>query len=103
MNPNPLEKEIEKRVCAFAKSLHCYERKFTSPSRRAVPDRLIITPNGIVFFIEFKRQGELPTMSQTVEIEKIRQHGVPVYVVDNVAEGRRVVEEMVAKVRDPMF
>jgi hypothetical protein len=91
-NPNPLEKDIEKRVCDYAKSLGILVYKFTSPARRSVPDRMFIMPAGKgVFFIEFKRAGEKPTAAQAVEIEKIQKQGTPVYVVDDVETGKRVV------------
>lgn len=91
-NLNPLEKDIEKAVCAYARELGMLCYKFTSPSRRSVPDRLFITKNGTVFFIEFKRRGEKPTPSQEVEIAKILATGVHVYVVDNVAGGKAVLD-----------
>lgn len=91
-NTNPLEKDIEKRVCDYAKKLGCLVYKFTSPSRRSVPDRMFITKEGTVFYIEFKRRGEKPTAGQQVEIEKIRATGVPVYVVDDVGLGKQIVE-----------
>lgn len=90
-NLNPLEKDIETKVVAFAKSLGMLVYKFTSPSRRSVPDRMFITKAGVVFFVEFKRKGEKPTAGQLVEIEKIRRSKVPVYVVDNVEEGKDIV------------
>lgn len=91
-SPNPLEKEIEKKVCAYAASLGILVYKFTSISRRSVPDRLFILPGGKgVFFIEFKRKGQKPTAAQEVEIEKIRKQGTRVYVIDEVAEGMRAI------------
>lgn len=91
-NPNPLEKDIEKRVCDFAKSLGCLTYKFTSIARRSVPDRLVILPDGKgVLFIEFKRKGEVPTVGQAVEIEKIRKQGVSVWVVDDVIQGKALL------------
>jgi hypothetical protein len=95
MNPNPLEKDIEKKVCDYAKSLGCLCYKFTSPSRRSVPDRLFITSSGRVFFIEFKRLGEKPTEAQAVEIRKIQKAGVQVCVADSVDVGKTIVDVMV--------
>lgn len=96
-NPNPLEKVIEAKVCDYAKQLGCLVYKFTSPSRRSVPDRLFIMPGGKgVFFIEFKRAGQKPTAAQEVEIEKIRAKGVRVYVVDNVEYGKRYVYDQIS-------
>lgn len=91
-NPDPLEKDIEAAVCKYAKSLGMLCYKFTSPSRRSVPDRMFITKTGVVFFIEFKRKGAKPTPAQEVEIAKIRQQGVKAYVADNVFDGKRFVD-----------
>lgn len=88
---NPLEKDIEKAVCAYAKTLGMLCYKFTSPSRMSVPDRLFITKAGVVFFVEFKRRGSKPTPAQEVEINKIRTKGVSVYVVDNVEDGKKIL------------
>lgn len=93
-NLNPLEKDIERRVCDHAKALKILCYKFTSPSRAHVPDRLFITKGGVVFFVEFKRKGQKPTKAQDVEIAKIRATGVKVHVVDNVAEGKHVLAEI---------
>lgn len=91
-NLNPLERDIEKKVCDYAKSLGCLVYKFTSPSRRSVPDRLFITPDGNIGFIEFKRAGGKPTAAQEVEIKKIQQHKVSAWVVDSVEIGKRVID-----------
>ncbi len=98
-NLNPLERDIERAVCDYAKSLKMLCYKFTSPSRRSVPDRCLIASGGLVFFIEFKRRGQKPTPAQAVEIEKIRNQKVPVYVIDNVAEGKSVI---VAMLKNPL-
>lgn len=90
-NLNPLEKDIEKRVCDYAKSLGILVYKFTSPSRRSVPDRVAVFPGGKVVWIEFKRLGMKPTAGQNVEIEKLRKQGAIVYVVDNVFDGKVII------------
>lgn len=95
MNPNPLESVIEKKVCDYAKSLGCLCYKFTSPSRRSVPDRLFITKKGEVFFAEFKRAGKKPTEAQMVEIDKLKRQGVPVFIIDNVEAGKMMLDVMV--------
>lgn len=108
-NLNPLEKDIERAVCDYAKSLKMLCYKFTSPSRRSVPDRMFITAAGVVFFIEFKRKGEKPTAGQEVEIEKIFRTGTYVAVVDDVTQGKSIIEKMQKALRaqhdpsDPHF
>jgi hypothetical protein len=87
-----LEKQIEQRVCDYAKSKGWLVYKFTSPARAAVPDRLFIAPGGRVIFVEFKREGQKPTVPQSREHERLRAQGVAVYVIDNVVEGKAVVD-----------
>lgn len=92
MNSNPLEKEIETKVCAYAKKLGVIHYKFTSPAKRSVPDRVFVLPGGRVFWIEFKRKGEMPRSAQAIEIAKLRQQGATVYIVNDVENGKRVIE-----------
>lgn len=87
-----LEKQIEQRVCDYAKGKGWLVYKFTSPNRAAVPDRLFIAPGGRVIFIEFKREGQKPTAPQAREHERLRAQGVQVYVIDNVVDGKAVVD-----------
>ena len=87
-----LEKEIEKRVKAYAESKGWLTRKWTSPGHSFVPDQIFIRPDGHVFFIEFKRNGAKPTAGQIREHEKLRGHGCMVLVVDSVAAGKELVD-----------
>jgi hypothetical protein len=78
-------------VCKYAKSLGFYVRKFVSPANRSVPDRLFISPSGVVFFIEFKRKGKKPTEDQAREHKEIQAHSVAVHVIDNVEDGKTLI------------
>lgn len=93
-NNNMLEKDIEKKVCDYAKKLGFYVRKFTSPAQRAVPDRLFINPHGVVFFIEFKQKGKKPTPLQEHEHKQIRENEGMVFIVDSVVDGLGILERM---------
>lgn len=90
-----LEKQIESKVCEYARSKGVLAYKFTSPARAAVPDRLFITPHGRVFFCEFKAAGKKPTEAQAREHQRLRQQKVNVFVIDNVNEGLAMVDLMV--------
>lgn len=87
-----LEKQIEKEVCFHAKQKGFLTYKFTSPSRSAVPDRLLITPWGTVFFIEFKRTGEEPTPQQHREHDRLRKMNILLFVVDNIPDGKKLID-----------
>lgn len=87
-----LEKDIERKVCEYAKAKGFLVYKFTSPNRMSVPDRLFIAPNGCVFLIEFKRTGEKPTAAQSREHTRLRENNAIVYVVDNVHVGKFITD-----------
>lgn len=95
--PAPLEKEIEKKICDYAKSKGCYVRKFTSPNNRSVPDRLIIAPGGAVGFLEIKRGGQSPTKAQEHEMALLKKQGCTVGWCDNVPDGKQFVDDLVLK------
>ena len=90
-----LEKQIEAKVCDYAKTKNVLAYKFTSPARAAVPDRLFIGPDGRMWFCEFKREGQVPTPAQYREHDRLRQQMVNVFVIDNVADGKLMIEVMV--------
>lgn len=92
-----LEKQIEAKVCDHAKSQGMLVYKFTSPARAAVPDRLFVCPDGRIFFIEFKRPGQKPTVPQEREHQRLRNHNVKVFVVDDVITGVMTVNSMIEK------
>ncbi len=86
------ESKIEKAVCTYAKKKGFYVRKFVSTSHRGVPDQLFISPNGVTFFIEFKAPNKKPTAMQLDEHRQIERCNVVVHVVDDVEEGKRVID-----------
>ncbi len=86
-----LEKDIEKKIVAYAKSKGCIVRKFTSPAQRAVPDRIIVTPRGVVGFLEVKRPGNKPTPLQYREMELLAENGAPVEWHDNVEGAKEFI------------
>lgn len=87
-----LEKKIEAAVCEYAKSKGWLVYKFTSPNRAACPDRILISPMGKVIFVEFKREGQKPTVPQEREHARLREQKVDVFVVDNVADGKAIID-----------
>jgi hypothetical protein len=84
------ESKIEKAVCDYAKSLGFLHYKFLS-TQNGVPDRLFISPNGFIFFIEFKAPGEEPRLLQQVVINKMRRKGAEVYIIDDIDKGKDLI------------
>ena len=91
-----LEKDIEKKVCEYARSKGCLAYKFTSPNRAAVPDRLFIF-KGMVWFIEFKAPGARATKPQLREHSILAEHYLDVFVIDDVEQGNFCIDMMMAE------
>jgi len=76
------ERDIEKALVARVKQIGGKCEKFTSPARRAVPDRIVSLPGGVVIFVELKAPGEKPTKLQAKDHRERRQLGCDVRVID---------------------
>lgn len=88
-----LEKDIEKSVCDYSTQKYdMLARKFTSPNHRSVPDRLFLGHGDHHFFIEFKKPGGQCTPGQEREIKKLRDRGHRVYVVNDIAQGKHIID-----------
>lgn len=77
-----LERDIEAYLVKRCKEIGALCDKFTSPSRRSVPDRLI-TFGGRVLFVELKATGEKPTEAQVRDHERRRAAGAEVVWTDS--------------------
>lgn len=92
------EKQIEKKVCDYAKSkgVLCY--KFSSPACRGVPDRIFFFPKGVVVLIEFKSAvGKLSTL-QELTISKLLDKEAVIFVVNDSNKGIEIIDSILAKV-----
>ncbi len=58
------EKEIEKYLIKRVREEHGLCLKWTSPGTAGVPDRIIITDFGEVFFVELKAEGRKNNLSE---------------------------------------
>lgn len=76
------ESKLETDIWEYAEATGWWAAKFTSPGKRAVPDRLFIR-KGVHLFGEIKRPGEEPTRQQALRHKKMRAHGAIVRVWDN--------------------
>jgi len=82
---NPKEAVIEAYLVKRIQGLGGEAMKFTSLSRRSVPDRIVMMPGGKLVFVELKRLGKQPTESQEREHQRLRELGQSVYVIDSKA------------------
>jgi hypothetical protein len=80
---NVLERDVERALVARVKSLGGIAEKFTSPSKRSVPDRLVTLPGGVIIFVELKAPGKKPTPKQYADHHRRRALGCDVRVIEN--------------------
>jgi len=76
------ESTIEQRLRTKCREHGAMCLKFTSPGRRAVPDRIVLGRFGHVFFVELKAPGKKPSEAQAAEHDRLRALGFRVYVAD---------------------
>jgi len=83
-----LERDIEKAFVNRVKTIGGMAEKFTSPSRRSVPDRLVTLHGNIVIFVELKAPGKKPTKLQLRDHARRKALGCDVRVIDSLDQVR---------------
>lgn len=72
----------------------CY--KFVSPGNNGVPDRIVMLPQGKVYFVETKAPGKKPRPSQLAVHREMERMGVRVRVLDSKAAVDSFIGEVTA-------
>ena len=90
-----LEKEIERRMVQMVKQRGglCY--KFVSPSNPGVPDRIIITPDGKIIFVELITEIGRLSKLQTWQRSEMQKRGADVRVAYGWPAVKALVEEVI--------
>lgn len=88
------ESQIEARLVHGVKARGGLCLKFTSPGSPGVPDRIVITPNGRVCFVELKTETGRLTKIQQWTIREMRDRGAEVFVVKGLAEVKQFLDEV---------
>lgn len=91
----PLEKSIERYLDLAVREAGGITRKWVSPGRRGVPDRICIFPGPMVVFVELKAPGGELRPEQEREHQRLRALGCDVRVIAS----RVAVREFLAEVR----
>ena len=68
--------------------------KMNSITMKGLPDRLALLPHGKMFFAELKAPGRKPHPEQVRVHEKLRRLGFDVYVIDNTARVKEILDEI---------
>ena len=89
-----LEKQIEERLRLSVKCLGGIAYKWVSPGNAGVPDRIVVLPGGLLWFVELKQPGKKPTTLQRAKIDQLRRLGFRVKVIDSVQGVDRFIREV---------
>ena len=77
----------------------CY--KFVSPNQPGVPDRIIITPQGRVIFVELKTEIGRLAKIQKWQIGEMQKRNAEVRVVKGMEQVKALVEEVLPNAVHP--
>lgn len=78
------EKLIEKKLVKAVSSMGGLALKFFSVWFTGVPDRIVLMPDGRIYFVELKTTGKELQPRQVIVIALLRRLGFKVYVIDDV-------------------
>jgi hypothetical protein len=78
-----VEAVLEELACDRAKERGWKHRKVGWVGRRNAPDQFFGKAGVGSFFVEFKKPGEQPTVTQWREIRFLRDCGLTVHVIDS--------------------
>ena len=89
-----LEKGIEQRMCEMIRERGGLTYKFSSPGNPGVPDRIVITPAGVVWFVELKTDTGRPSKIQKYQIAEFEKRNANVRVVYGWDAAKEFVNEV---------
>lgn len=87
-----LERQIELKLKCAVKIKGGLALKFVSPGVVGVPDRLILVPDGRVYFVELKAPGKSLSPKQLKMAAVLKRLGHKVWVIDSVEKIAGFVE-----------
>lgn len=88
------ESRIERHLTEGVKKLGGLCLKFTSPGHPGVPDRLILTADGRVIFVELKTEVGRLSKIQAYTISEMRKRGADVRVTKGLDDVKRLLAEL---------
>lgn len=85
------ESSVESKSTAFAEKRGWFSVKLMRCNKDAMPDRLYHR-RGITIYVEYKKEGELPNRKQLKRHQELRDHGIPVHVIDDFETAKLVFQ-----------
>ena len=89
-----LERDIERYLVRRVKDIGGVAYKFVSPSNRGVADRLVVLPQGVVWFVEVKKEGGRLSTLQNIFIAEMQRLQQNVRVVWSKEDVDDLIKEM---------
>lgn len=92
LSENQLEEKLRKKI----KELGGIALKFVSPGRAGVPDRIILMPQGKIYFVEMKSpRGEVNPIQKYV-FEKFEELGFKVHILNSDDAIKNFLEKIIS-------
>lgn len=88
------ESKIERWLGRQVRAAGCLYYKFVSPGNSGVPDRMIILPDGAIWFVEVKDAHGRLSMQQIRQQDRMRAAGATVYTIYGM-EGARMLADKI--------
>lgn len=88
------EKYIEGKFAKEIKAMGGMALKFVSPGMSGVPDRLVLLPEGRIYFVELKAPGEEMRPLQIKRKRQLEGLGFLVYCIDSMEKVRWFLDEV---------
>jgi len=88
-----LEKALERKACNIIKDLGGLALKFSPTASRGWPDRVMLLNDGHIFFVEFKREGLVPTKLQKLRALSLKGRGYSVYYCDSITQFHHILSK----------
>ena len=89
------ESAIEESFREQVKKKNCLCFKFISPGNSGVPDRIVVTPEGKVIFVELKARGGMVGRVQQYQINRLLDRNCDVRILRGMDDVNRFVEEVI--------
>ena len=86
------EKNVERRLSFQVKKRGGWSIKLLPTFIAGLPDRMVLLPCGIMFFVETKSTGKEPSPAQYWVHKKLRGLGFRVFVIDSVVGVDEILE-----------
>ena len=88
------ERDVERRLATGVRNLGGVAYKFVSPGMDGVPDRLIVLPGGVVWFVELKTESGRLSGLQIRQLNRLSALGCRTAVLYGSADVDRFLQEV---------